>query len=81
VRALAFDNFYSGEPDVHVDFPSQNAKNASRIVDLDVDIGADAVDYKYVFLSVALRYLIDAFLQRHSKPGVPVSSRNRDAQA
>jgi hypothetical protein len=27
--------------------PSDQAKTRSRIIDLDVDIGADAVDYKY----------------------------------
>lgn len=32
----------------YVDVPSMDAKTKSRIVDLDVDIGADAVDYKCV---------------------------------
>ena len=28
--------------------------NMKRVVDLDVDIGADAVDYKYVFFILVL---------------------------
>ena len=27
--------------------PADEAKTRSRVIDLDVDIGADAVDYKY----------------------------------
>ena len=38
-----------------VDVPSEQAKTKSRIVDLDVDIGADAVDYKYVRLRLSSR--------------------------
>ncbi|EIN08309.1 hypothetical protein PUNSTDRAFT_68398 [Punctularia strigosozonata HHB-11173 SS5] len=30
------------------DYPPQHARNATRIVDLDVDIGADAVDYNAI---------------------------------
>lgn len=30
------------------DVPYDKASKLSRVVDLDVDIGADAVDYKYV---------------------------------
>ena len=32
-----------------VDASAHETENTSRIIDLDVDIGADAVDYKYVF--------------------------------
>jgi hypothetical protein len=32
----------------YTDVPAHEAKTKSRIIDLDVDIGADAVDYKYV---------------------------------
>jgi hypothetical protein len=31
-----------------IDVPAHEAATKSRIIDLDVDIGADAVDYKYV---------------------------------
>jgi hypothetical protein len=34
------------------DVPAHDAKSKSRIIDLDVDIGADAVDYKCVVLGV-----------------------------
>jgi hypothetical protein len=34
------------------DVPAHDAKSKSRIIDLDVDIGADAVDYKCVFPGV-----------------------------
>ena len=32
--------------------PSQDAPKKTRVIDLDVDIGADAVDYKFVFCLV-----------------------------
>ncbi len=32
---------------VRADAPAHEAEKSSRIIDLDVDIGADAVDYKY----------------------------------
>jgi hypothetical protein len=32
----------------YVDVPAHDSKTKARIIDLDVDIGADAVDYKYV---------------------------------
>ena len=32
--------------------PAHDAKTKARIIDLDVDIGADAVDYKYAFPDV-----------------------------
>lgn len=35
---------------VTVDVSYEQAPKMSRIIDLDVDIGADAVDYKYVLL-------------------------------
>jgi hypothetical protein len=31
----------------YADVPANEASTRSRIIDLDVDIGADAVDYKY----------------------------------
>ena len=31
----------------YADIPADEASTRSRIIDLDVDIGADAVDYKY----------------------------------
>lgn len=31
-----------------IEVPSNDAMKYSRIVDLDIDVGADAVDYKYV---------------------------------
>lgn len=37
---------------VCADVPAHDAKTKARIIDLDVDIGADAVDYKYAFLRV-----------------------------
>jgi len=41
---------------------SQEATKAMRVIDLDVDIGADAVDYKYVALSfTSLLFLIRLF--------------------
>ena len=33
--------------------PSEQTKTTSRIIDLDVDIGADAVDYKYEFANTS----------------------------
>jgi hypothetical protein len=39
------DGFY-----VFVDISYEKAKKLSRVIDLDIDIGADAVDYKYVFI-------------------------------
>ena len=33
---------------VRADVPAHDVEKSSRIIDLDVDIGADAVDYKYV---------------------------------
>ena len=36
-------------PIISVDAPNEDTPSRSRVVDLDIDIGADAVDYKYVF--------------------------------
>jgi hypothetical protein len=35
------------------DVPTQHAKSNARIIDLDVEIGADTVDYKYAVLFLA----------------------------
>jgi hypothetical protein len=44
------------------DVPAHDTEKNSRIIDLDVDIGADAVDYKYVLLAaVALRFALVFF--------------------
>ena len=44
------------------DVPAHDTEKNSRIIDLDVDIGADAVDYKYVLLAaVALRFFVFVF--------------------
>jgi hypothetical protein len=39
-----------------VDISSAQGKTMARVVDLDVDIGADAVDYKYVTFGHALNH-------------------------
>lgn len=36
-----------------IDVPYDKASKLARVVDLDVDIGADAVDYKYVISRLA----------------------------
>lgn len=51
----------------------------SRVIDLDVDIGAEAVDYKYVF-SVESSIPTPSFSQCYCKPRISVESRNRDAK-
>lgn len=57
------------------------AKNMSRIIDLDVDIGADAVDYKCVtFLRHVALKLIMLYLQCYSQPGITVQSGDGDAE-
>jgi hypothetical protein len=63
------------------DVPSEIAKNANRTIDLDVDIGADAVDYKYVLVSTPLQYLIvlvpirSAIANQESLSGLEVEMR------
>lgn len=47
------------------------AKPRSRVIDLDIDIGADAVDYKYVL--TACRYE----LAKSDGPPVPLPTRSR----
>jgi hypothetical protein len=45
------------------DAPAHETEKGSRIIDLDVDIGADAVDYKYAFHHrVLFIYLFGFFL-------------------
>ena len=39
-----------------IDVPANEVRNKSRDVDLDVDIGADAVDYKYVLHTQSILY-------------------------
>ena len=49
---------------VWADAPAHESDKNSRIVDLDVDIGADAVDYKYAFhhrVVISLFYFSDIF--------------------
>jgi hypothetical protein len=41
--------------------PPSEFKNKTRTIDLDVDIGADAVDYKYVPHPDAYKYLLIPF--------------------
>jgi len=42
------------EMDGVIDIKLDKAWNMSRTVDLDIDIGADAVDYKYVYYLFAM---------------------------
>lgn len=74
------------------DVPAHDTEKNSRIIDLDVDIGADAVDYKYVLLAaVALRFFVFVFsdvfffvaslFQRNCQPRIIIGTRNGDAQA
>ena len=53
----------------------------SRVIDLDVDIGADAVDYKYVPepLTVDTRTVLTR-VQCHCQPGVSLRSGDGDAE-
>ena len=43
-----------------LDVSSQDAPKSSRVIDLDVDIGADAVDYKYVcYILIKLKSVVN----------------------
>ena len=59
-----------------------DSKGRSRVVDLDIDIGADAVDYKYVPepLIVDTRTVLTR-VQCHCQPGVSLRSGDGDAEA
>lgn len=50
--ASSFARFYTAE----------GGQTRKRVIDLDVDIGADAVDYKYVFPTSLRRYLLTCLL-------------------
>lgn len=54
VRSIVFALFCFAQVNVLLGYPSEKASKAARIIDLDVDIGADAVDYKYVYISYLL---------------------------
>lgn len=63
------------------DVSAQDAKSKSRIIDLDVDIGADAVDYKCVFPGVHgiacpnLEFLNSAIANQESLSGLETEMR------
>ena len=57
---------------LRVDLPAEG-KARYRVIDLDVDIGADAVDYKYVIITRHSQLLVaNTFAQRHCKPRIAV---------
>jgi len=64
-----------------VAIPDSEAKNKTRTIDLDVDIGADAVDYKSVDSTWQHDSNLNNVSQCHCEPGVSISPRNRDAKA
>jgi hypothetical protein len=60
--------------------PSEEAKTSSRIIDLDIDIGADAVDYKYALSEffvhgVSLMLSSSAIANQESLSGLEVEMR------
>jgi hypothetical protein len=61
--------------------PESEVKNKFRVIDLDVDIGADAVDYKYVDSTWWNDSNLNEMPQCHCQPGVSIGPRNRDAKA
>jgi len=67
--------------DAEIGVPESEVKNKLRTIDLDVDIGADAVDYKSVDSTWWHDPNLNNVSQRHCKPGVSVGPRNRDAEA
>jgi hypothetical protein len=67
---------------VWVDVPAHNTEKSSRIVDLDVDVGADAVDYKYAphrcvlcFFLTFLLSLSSAIANQESLSGLETEMR------
>ena len=68
-------------PDARAGVPDSEVKNKIRTIDLDVDIGADAVDYKSVDSTWQHDSDLNKVSQCHCKPGVSVGPRNRDAKA
>ena len=70
-----------------VDVPYDEMAKLSRVIDLDIDIGADAVDYKFrSFPSFAfcmhdqLLTFFFSLLKCHCQPRIPIRPRNGDAQ-
>ena len=43
----------------NVDIGHEDTPSRSRVIDLDVDIGADAVDYKCVYILYILKFYMD----------------------
>jgi len=60
--------------------PESEVKNKIRTIDLDVDIGAEAVDYKSVGSTQRHDSNLNSVSQCHCEPGVSVRPRNRDAK-
>jgi hypothetical protein len=56
----------------YVDVSAHDSKTKSRIIDLDVDVGADAVDYKFVSLAVYSLVFFDVV-----SLSVPLQTKNR----
>ena len=64
-----------------VDVPDSEIKNKFRTIDLDVDIGADAVDYKSVGSTWQHDSNLNNVSQRHRESGISFRPRNGDAKA
>lgn len=69
-----------------VDVPYDEMAKLSRVIDLDIDIGADAVDYKFVpspftfALPDQVLTFFFSLLKCHCQSRIPIRPRNRDAQ-
>ena len=67
------------------DVSYEKAKKLARIIDLDVDIGADAVDYKYVSRRLVSSYYVflinqnSAIANQESLSGLEVEMRKLEA--
>jgi len=65
------------------DGSAAQGEKAGRVVDLDIDIGADAVDYKYIYFLIFLQdrmSLTEHLSQRHCQPRIFVRSRDGNAE-
>lgn len=68
--------------DTHGHVSAEGGQVKSRVIDLDVDIGADAVDYKYVEAQYyTLISSLNSLSQRHCKSGVAFRIGDRNAEA